>query len=182
MQIKTSNITADGRFLLIDCGSRFIAGNAADKIKPGTQYLCDIKQKRERRSNDANAYFWVMCGTLAARLRIPKEEIYRSMIKEIGDNFFIAPIESAKSAQVCKAWNDKGLGWVTDNLGDSKLKGYVNICFYFGSSTYDTEQMSRLIDLLITECREQGIDTLNDRERSLMLEAWNAKTNKSDSH
>ena len=180
MQIKTSNIRADGRFLVIDCGSRFIAGNAADKIKQGKQYICDIKQKREKRSHDANAYFWVMCGTLAAKLRLPKEEIYRSMIKEIGDNFFVAPIESVKQAQVCKAWNDKGLGWVTDNLGESKLKGYVNICFYFGSSTYDTEQMSRLIDLCIQDCKEQDIDVLNDRERSLMLENWDAKTNKSD--
>jgi len=173
-------VETEGKWVKLDVGSRVYANRIAEQIKKGVDYICELKPKKSKRSNDANAYFWAMCGKLAAKLRIPKVEIYREYIKEIGDNFFISPIENDKADKVCKAWNEKGLGWVTDNLGNSKISGYKNICFYFGSSTYDTEQMSRLIDLCIQDCKEQDIDVLNDRERSLMLENWDAKTNKSD--
>lgn len=42
----------------------------------------------------------------------------------------------------------------------------------YGSSKYDTRQMSRLIDLIVTECKEQGINTLTPREIALLKEGW----------
>ena len=35
--------------------------------------------------------------------------------------------------------------------------GYL-LCYY-GSSTYSTVQMGRLIDLIVQDCKEQGIET-----------------------
>ena len=61
---------------------------------------------------------------------------------------------------------------MTDNLGPSKLPGYTNICAYYGSSTYDTVQMSRLIDLIVQECRQQDIETLTPLELARMKEEW----------
>ena len=169
MDVKS--VTADGRFLILDVGSRFIAGKEADKIKPDKEYTCEIKQKRQRRSRDANAYFWAMCGKLAAVLRIPREEIYRELIKEIGDNYSIQWMQSDFEESICRAWRSQGLGWLTEPTGRQK-QGFSQICFYIGSSEYDTAQMSRLIDLLLEECKAQGIETLSDREKSLMLQEW----------
>ena len=56
--------------------------------------------------------------------------------------------------------------------GESKLEGYVNVISYYGSSEYDTAQMSRLIDLLIAECREQGIETKTPAELAALMEEW----------
>ena len=43
---------------------------------------------------------------------------------------------------------------------------------YKGSSTYDTKQMARLIDYLIDEAKGLGINTMSEREKSLLLIEW----------
>ena len=50
--------------------------------------------------------------------------------------------------------------------------GYHNGKCFYGSSTYDTAQMPRLIDLLIGECREQGIETKRPAELAALMEEW----------
>ena len=53
-----------------------------------------------------------------------------------------------------------------------ELKGYHNLKLYRGSSEYDTAQFSRLLELVIQDCRQLGIETMSERERSLLLEQW----------
>ena len=48
----------------------------------------------------------------------------------------------------------------------------VQLQCYYGSHTYDTEEMSRLIDGVVTECRELGIETLPPDELKRMKEQW----------
>ena len=55
---------------------------------------------------------------------------------------------------------------------ESKLPGCVNVVLYYGSSTYDTAQMSRLIDNIIQDCKAQGIDTRTPEEVARMKEEW----------
>ena len=43
---------------------------------------------------------------------------------------------------------------------------------YYGSSQYNTEQMSRIINYIVEECNQQGIDTMTEQERSLLLAQW----------
>lgn len=43
---------------------------------------------------------------------------------------------------------------------------------YHGSSVYDTKQMSRLIDNLIQDAKAVGLETMSERERSLLLTEW----------
>lgn len=68
-------------------------------------------------------------------------------------------------------WEHNGLGWQTDTM-PSKLPGCVRVVLYYGSSTYDTAQMSRLIDLIVQDCREQGIETLPPDKLAGMMEEW----------
>lgn len=57
------------------------ARQVLDSLKPGKVYDVEIKEHREKRSLDANAYFWVLVDRLAEKLRIPKTDIYRSYIR-----------------------------------------------------------------------------------------------------
>ena len=54
----------------------------------------------------------------------------------------------------------------------SKLPGCTNVVLYYGSSTYDTAQMSRLIDMAVQACVEQGIETLPPEKLAGMMEEW----------
>lgn len=141
-------------------------------------HVADLKLYRPKRSRDANAYFWALCGKLAAVTRIPKNDLYREYIKEIGGNFEILPIRLDAVDTFIETWGKIGLGYVCDRTGSSKLQGYENIICYYGSSTYDTAQMSRLIDLVVYDCQSQGIETLPPQKIAAMMEDWDAQRNK----
>ncbi len=122
-----------------------------------------ISEYRKKRSNDANAYFWELCGKLSAKLHIKPEDIYRDLIKGVGGNYEVVPIRNDAVDTWIKNWESRGLGWVCETT-PSKLKGYTNVLTYYGSSSYDTAQMSRLIELIITECKNAGIETSTPEE------------------
>ena len=48
----------------------------------------------------------------------------------------------------------------------------MNVTLYYGSSTYDTKQMSRLIDNIVQDCQAVGIETLTPDKLALLLEEW----------
>lgn len=130
----------------------------------------DIKKYRPRRSLDANAYMWVLLGKIQDVVDIPKETIYRDLIKYIG-SYEVIPIKNEAVEKFRDAWSKNGLGWVTDTV-KSKLDGFTNVVAYYGSSTYDTKEMSRLIDLVIQECNQLGIETKTDEEIKALMESW----------
>lgn len=143
-------------------------------------YDAVLKIHREKRSLDANAYAWVLMGRLSARLNITTADVYRQYIREIGDNFEIVPIRDDAKDTWIKNWNARGVGWICDDLGRGKLDGYSNIVCYFGSSTYDTKQMSCLIELIIQDCKDQGIETLPPDKLDAMKLDWRMDEQKNE--
>jgi hypothetical protein len=138
----------------------------------GKDFAVKIEPYKEKRSNDANAYYWTLAGKLSAKLGIPNVEIYRQHIKDIGDNYEILPIKNEAVDKFTQAWGKNGIGWLTNIIGKSKLEGYTNIMAYYGSSTYDSRQMSRLIDLMVEDCKEQGIETATPEELARLKTEW----------
>ncbi len=126
---------------------------------------------RNKRSLDSNAYFWEMCGQLAAKLNIAPRDIYRILVKEVGGNYEITPIKDEAVETWIEVWEKRGLGWVCEVIGKSKFEGYTNVINYMGSSEYDTAQMSRLINLLIQECKNNGIETATPKELTLLSDS-----------
>lgn len=141
-----------------------------DKLK---EHDCEItiKRYRKKRSLDANAMMWCFCEKIAKVVGITKEEVYRDQIRQVGE-FTPLPIKANAIDSFSYIWSKHGIGWFVDVVDDSKLDGYKLVFAYAGSSTYDTKQMSRLIDSVLQEAEQLGIDTLDERERSLLLDAW----------
>lgn len=128
-----------------------------------------VSQYRPKRSKDANAYFWELCGKLSVKLNIRPDDIYRYLIKGVGGNYEVVPIRNDAVDTWIKNWQSRGIGWVCETT-PSKLEGYTNVLTYYGSSVYDTAQMSRLIDLIVTECKDNDIETATPEELSRILE------------
>lgn len=152
-----------------------LEGNQAQEIEKhkGGHVDLSIKKFRKDRSVDANRYFWVLCDKLAATTNVPKEEIYRSYIKNIGGNNDMVCVRNKGVENLCNGWRKNGIGWVTETM-PSKLEGCTNVVLYYGSSTYDTEQMSRLIDLCVQDCKAVGIETMTPQELEALVERWGA--------
>lgn len=130
----------------------------------------EIKKAAGKRSNDANAYAWVLLDKLAEKTRIPKTEIYKDAIREIGGVSEMVCVQERAVKRLCSGWEKIGIGWQTEVM-PSKLPGCKNVILYYGSSTYDSIQMSRLLDLIIQQCEQQGIPTLRD-EADKLLKKW----------
>lgn len=106
---------------------------------------------------------------IAKSVGITKEEVYRDLIKNVGD-FEIIPIRDDAVEKFCSAWSKNGVGWVTETT-TSKLEGYTNVLCYYGTSTYDNKQMKRFIDAIKQECEGLGIPT-DEKEIESLLETW----------
>ena len=130
-----------------------------------------IGKYRERRSNDANAYAWVLIGKLAEKLNLPKDEIYINAVKQVGGNYDIVCVQDKAVEKLRSSWSRNGLGWPTDTM-PSKIDGCTNVVLYYGSSTYDTASMSRLINIIVEDCKQVGIDTRTPDEIAQMLSLW----------
>lgn len=138
-------------------------------------YVLTVKVFRKKRSLDANAMAWSLINQIADVLRIPPVEVYRQAIQDIAGNNEIIPIKEEAVEQFKQAWSCHGIGWICKDMGKSKLKGYRNLIVYYGSSVYDSRQMSNLIDHLVQDCKALGIEVISERERSLLIEEWEAK-------
>jgi len=155
------------------CVRTLRAGEICEKLEDCKSYDVSIQERRKRRSQDANAYAWVLIGKLAAKLSISPNEVYRQYIPDVGDNYYILPIKSELVAAWDRQWCEGHDGRMIVDMGPSRaLKGYNNVRTYFGSSDYDARQMSRLIDMIVQDCKEQGIETLTPCELDAMKERW----------
>ena len=143
------------------------------KLKPKA-YDLTVKEHRKKRSLDANAYAWVLIGKLADAMRIPPTVVYNNAIQNIGGNYEVIPIREEAVDKFKEVWTKQGLGWPCVDMGPSKIQGYRNLRAYYGSSTYDTRQMSILIDALIQDCKALDIETLSEEKLSAMMEGWDA--------
>lgn len=133
-----------------------------------------VKKYRKKRSLDANAYFWVLVGKLAEKTGIDKLTIYKNAIREIGV-FIQAELDENAVDTLMYSWSLHGLGWVSEKLDYSKHKGFVLVNLYYGSSTYNTKQMSRLIDNIVQDCKSVGIETMTPAELQAIKCAWSGK-------
>lgn len=130
---------------------------------------------KKKRSLDANAYAWVLIGKLAAEMRLGREEVYRAAIRDIGGNYETVCVQERALESLKRRWESNGLGWQAEEF-PSKLYGCVNVNLFYGSSAYDTKQMSILIDHLVEDCRALGIETLPPEKLRSMMEAWHGRS------
>lgn len=142
-----------------------------ENVKQGKQYTVEIKEYRETRTRTANNFLWAILDKCAEKLHTTKEELYRKYIPSVG-TFRDWDLPEDKVGTFCHAWESQGTGWVTERVdyaGDGNL---ITIRAYYGSSTYTKKRMSRLIDMVVEDAKELGIDCMTEKERSLLIDKW----------
>lgn len=142
-----------------------------DELREHEKLTIEVKPFRARRSLDANAYCWVLIDRLAEKLSESKEVIYRQYITHIGGNSEIVCVKNHAVERLCSGWRRNGLGWQTETF-DSKISGCTNVILYYGSSVYDSAQMSRLLDLIIQDCKALDIPTETPDEIARLKAMW----------
>lgn len=141
-----------------------------EKIKDAKKIKVTAVKYRKRRSLDANAYMWVLLTELAGVLGTTKDELYIEMLDRYGVFTHII-VKPHVVDRVKEEWR------TVRELGEVTVGGMTGIqlqCF-FGSSTYNTKEMSRLIDGVVRECQLLGVDTATPDEIAHMKALWGKK-------
>lgn len=169
----TGQIKSFGRDLLTK--KNFITLEINEEFSPDdlSGKLLDISLEihSEKRSLDANAYAWVLIDQIAKKTGVPKVEIYRETIRNIGGVSKIGCYQNEDVEGIIEMWGKGKTGWIADTF-ESKIPGCTNVILYYGSSVYDTAQMSRLIDLLVEDAKELGIPTQNNNRIKSLIKEW----------
>lgn len=161
MRVDKARFTESGLLLETTdpAARRFVYG-----FKPGEYEISKAKQKR---SLNANAYAWQLMTKIADVMRISKEEVYLDMLKSYGQG-------GAISVQEKFAENFKRTYKYHESLGKSDLKGktFEHFRFWVGSSEYNTQEMSILIDGIVQEAKQLKIETLTPLELERLKNEW----------
>lgn len=138
------------------------------------------KVHREKRSLDANGYYWSLVGKLAEVMRVSKDEMHNIELSRYGQFDFL-PDGSLNWSVKPPMWDwrqsvgehyrfsERFVKTVDKKGREHQLPIYWVIR---GSHTYDTREFSILIDGVIQDAKEQGIEVLTPDEIARMMEAY----------
>lgn len=150
----------------------------------GKTLSVELKQFREKRSLDANAYYWTLVSKLAEVLEQSNNWVHNYLLGKYGEIevidgqgvYLILPdSETAqKTAEQAEMYHLKPTSQVKPGKDGRMYRTYMMLR---GSSSFDTKEMSRLINGLVSECKELGIETMTPDEIKRMMSTYSEKHN-----
>ena len=119
--------------------------------------LYEVRPWRSKRSLDQNAYYWALLNRLGQALGYPSDELHRHMLREYGVYDVFTVRADVPLTDYFRYW---------DVVGSGQMDGvqYRHVRAFKGSSEMDTGEFKRLLDGVIQECRQQGIETMTPAE------------------
>ena len=182
---KLVSVTRDfpKRKSLVTFEMPLISEEAENALKGVDLKVTAVKWK-QKRSLDANAYYWVLLTKVAEALHITKTEAHNQMLADYGQ------LDMEAGRVITVMLNDV-IDWrrvdsihlrPTAQVVENS-KGTLFRCYFVvrGSHTYNTAEMSRLIDGIVSEAKEMGIETVPPDELERMLELWGQRKKESQS-
>lgn len=168
---KLSNVVKDWKSGKYNVSFEVTEGNIEEVNEiQDKDLLVTAKKYHKKRSLNANEYMWVLCTKIATVLNTSKDEVYKGMLDRYGvlyqdDSGYITVTVKANVDM------DKIEGHWKYYAGDGRFKSYLMIK---GTSQYDTAEMSRFVDCVVSEAKELGIETLTPNEIERMKQQWKA--------
>ena len=144
-------------------------GNAEQIIKwlfnQDREKIFEVKEHKEKRSLNANAYAWSLIGKIADALMTSKEETYLTMLKRYGQSEMVSVLSSIDVSGYFKYY---------EPIATTMLQGkeFTHYKIFKGSSEYDSREMAVLIDGIVSEAKELDIETLPPAEVERLKEMW----------
>lgn len=148
---------------------------AYEELKGCDKLSLEIRKYRVKRSLDANAYFHVLVGKLADAMRISKPRCKNIMLYRYGQPYLLDDETQAVIKSNIKVSQMLEQEEIHCYPCGSKEENGMELTFYKvyrGSHTFDTREMSILIDGVVEECKGLGIETMTPAQLHEMKEKW----------
>lgn len=156
--------------LLVDINNK----DVVEQLKNENKLCIELKKWRQKRSLDANSYCWVLCDKIAKELCkdgtiVTKEDVYKDAILQIG-SFEPFIVQEKTYMNFKRIWEKQGLGFLVQEV--SKKDKCIKVNCYYGSSTYNTKEMSLLIECIVELAKTLNIETKPQNEIDSLLKEW----------
>lgn len=161
----------------------------AKEIPPGVDKLpedirINLTRWTNKRSMSANAYYWVLVTKIARELRQSETFVHNMLLCEYGQPLIIdgkipyVAIKDTAAAQIdvmeSSTYHLKATSSLAYRINGETYRDYMMLK---GSSQYDTEEMSQLINGTVEEAKGLGIETLPPAELERMMQAYEEHRN-----
>ena len=123
----------------------------------------EIKEYKPKRSLNQNAYAWELIGKIADKMRLSKEDVYLKMLQDYGQSELISVRADINIKGYFKYYEDYGKGHVEG-------REFTHYKVYKGSSEMNSKEMAILIDGIIQEARQLGIETITPAEKERLIQ------------
>lgn len=143
------------------------AREIAQSLEQGKRYKVEIREYRKKRSLDQNAMYWAFLTQVARKLDISNPRCHNLMLRRYGEverfgdkvAMIVLPDtdEAARKADEAETYHLKPTNEVRTGKDGQAYRTYLLLR---GSSTYNTQEMTRLLDGLRSEARELGIEMI----------------------
>ncbi len=150
-----------------------------DDIKGVDKLSVKAVKYRTKRSLDANAYYWQLLSKVADKSDVSNPHAHNIMLRRYGQKlvideklvYLILPDtdEGERLANEAETYHIQPTSQIKMG-GDGKM--YRTYIMLRGSSDYDTKEMSTLIDGLVSEAKELGIETMTAEELERMMQQY----------
>lgn len=118
--------------------------------------IFEVKIYKKQRNNDQNAKYWKLLNELAKKIRISVDKLHFEMLKSYSVRYeILVPSETTL----------RGIEYYEKKSTIKKNDKYFNVYHvYTPSHELKTDEFAILLDGLIQECEQQGIDTRSPEE------------------
>lgn len=138
----------------------------------------DLTEHKEKRSLNQNSYYWKLAGEVckkSTRFGVNINEIHNRNLRELGLREYIndQPLciyipdteEAEKTALCAESYHIKPTSQTKAGKDGTMFRCYVMLR---GSHTFNSEEMSSLVDLMVQEAKAVGVETLTPLELAHM--------------
>ena len=132
-----------------------------------------IRPESKKRTLTANGYYWVLIDKITNILRADSHEIHRQMLARYG----VSSLDKDGNPIMIRMQEDIDPAELKGIYVDAveSYGGYITYRVLKGSSEMDTREFSALLDGLISECRDLGIEVLPDDELQRLFQVSQQK-------
>ena len=147
----------------------------ADKIM-NKDLTITAEAYKDIRSGQANKLLWDCIGKLAKFQNKDKWVVYLEELRKYGQYTYACIKPEAVEAYKEK-WRE------CEEIGELEINGKkaVQLLCYFGSSTYTTKEFAQLLDGVIQDLEDAGLDKPHSKELERAYEQWNQYCNETKS-
>ena len=171
---KVKDLTMDiqsGKLIL-----SFLINEKADLSGYGENIDITIKKHREKRSLDANAYFHVLVCKISDAVTISKAKAKNILICKYGqpllfDDANVVVYKTNAPVEFMLEQEEPHAKFIKCEKENEKETYFYKI--FRGSHTYNTAEMSYLINGTVADAKELGIETMTPDELAQMMKVYN---------